>query len=344
MEFSYKEIKELYKEFTKDLPSLEPQDLDVKYIGKRGLIKKLLREIGNQGKEDRAEFGKQLNILNRFVTEKIKVKKIKIEPDFSKESIDVTAPFQKNTPANQKPQFLNKLGSIHPLNQELEIIINIFQKMGFEAEELRQLDNDYNMFTSLNFPKGHPARDNWDTFWTEEGFIPPAHTSAMQNRILKKYNIPIRVVIPGRCFRNEATDASHEHTLHQIEGLYVDKNISMGDMFGVIKAYLETFFNTKLEIKIQTAYFPFTEPSAEVNVSCPFCKKIGCNVCKFTGWIELMGCGMVHPNVLREGGIDPETYSGFAWGFGFDRLVMIKYGIDDIRKLHSGDLEFLEQF
>ncbi len=344
MKFSHDDIKKVYESFEQDFKKLSCPELKQKYTGKKGLIKKLLSKIGQKEKEHRANFGKEVNTLNNFISEKIEILGKGITAKFSEEQIDITAPFHKNTPEDQKPKFFNKIGTQHPLTQELEYILNIFQKMGFEIEELRQLDSDYNMFTSLNFPIGHPARDNWDTFWTEEGFIPPAHTSAMQNRILKSYDIPIRVVVPGRCFRNEATDASHEHTLHQIEGIYVDEGISMSHMFAVIKAYLETFFNMKLEIKIQTAYFPFTEPSAEVNLSCPFCKKKGCSVCQYSGWIELMGCGMIHPNVLKEGGVDPDKYTGFAWGFGFDRLVMIKHGIDDIRKLHSGALEFLDQF
>ena len=344
MKFLYDDIKKVYRNFEEDFEKLSTSELKKKYTSKKGLVKELLGKIGQQKKEERADFGKEVNVLNNFVGEKINILSKGITAKFSQEQIEVTAPFQKNTPEEQKPRFLNKIGTQHPLTQELESILNIFQKMGFEIEELRQLDSYYNMFTSLNFPVGHPARDNWDTFWTQEGFIPPAHTSAMQNRILKSHDIPIRVVVPGRCFRNEATDASHEHTLHQIEGIYVDQGVSMSDMFGVIKTYLETFFNMELEIKIQTAYFPFTEPSAEVNLSCPFCKKAGCNVCKYSGWIELMGCGMIHPNVLKEGGIDPDKYSGFAWGFGFDRLVMMKYGIDAIRKLHDGSLEFLTQF
>jgi phenylalanyl-tRNA synthetase alpha chain len=344
MKFSYKEITKVYTEFSKDLLDISVDEISRKYLGKKGPVKELLKNIGKQKKEERAKFGKEVNILKEFVENKIDQVSVELKPKFSKEQIDVTAPFAINTAENKKPKFLNKLGSQHPLTQELEYVLNIFQKMGFEIEESRQIDNDYNMFQALNFPVGHPARDNWDTFWTEEGFIPPAHTSTMQNRILRKYEIPIRVVIPGRCFRNEATDASHEHTLHQVEGVYIDKDISMGDMFGTIKAYLEAFFNTTLEVKIQPAYFPFTEPDAEFLISCPFCKKEGCKICNYGGWIEIMGCGMIHPNVLKEGGIDSQKYSGFAWGFGLDRMVMIKHGIDDIRKLHSGELEFLDQF
>jgi phenylalanyl-tRNA synthetase alpha chain len=229
--------------------------------------------------------------------------------------------------------------------QEMNRVLEIFRSMGFDILESRQLDDDYHMFESLNIPQGHPARDIWDSFWTDEGLIPPAHTSTMQNRAMKQFGPPpVRVVIPGRCYRNEATDASHEHTFYQVEGVYVDKGISMGDMLGTIKTYLEAFFETELEIRVQPAYFPFTEPDSEVMMSCPFCRKTGCSVCGHSGWMEIMGCGMIHPNVLTEGGIDPKEYSGFAWGFGLDRLVMIKNGIKDIRRLHSGDLNFLEQF
>lgn len=345
MEFNHKETKKVFEEFNNDLKNLSVGDLKKKYVSKKGVLKSLLKKIGELEKSQRADFGKEVNLLKNYFAEKIELLSTELKPKFSKEQIDVTAPFQKNTPEQEKPKLLNKLGKTHPLNQEMEYIQNIFQKMGFEVEESRQLDDDYNMFQSLNFPIGHPARDNWDTFWTDDNFVLPAHTSTMQNRILKKYDIPIRVVVtPGRCFRNEATDASHEHTFYQIEGVYVDKNISMSDLFGTIKAYLEAFFNTKLDVKIQPSYFPFTEPDAEFVISCPFCNKKGCNVCKYTKWIELMGCGMIHPNVLKEGGIDPQKYSGFAWGFGLDRLVMIKNGIDDIRKLHAGQLEFLDQF
>ncbi len=344
MKFNYKETKKVFEEFNNDLKDLSVVELRKKYTSKKGMLKSLLKQIGQIDKEERANFGKEVNQLKTFFGEKIALLSSELKPKFSKEQIDVTAPFQKNTPEQEKPKLLNKLGTTHPLNQEMEYILNIFQKMGFEIEESRQLDDDYHMFQSLNFPVGHPARDNWDTFWTEDNFVLPAHTSTMQNRVLKKYDTPIRVVMPGRCFRNEATDASHEHTFYQIEGIYIDKDISMSDMFGTIKAYLEAFFDTKLDIKIQPSYFPFTEPDAEFVISCPFCEKKGCNICKYSKWIEIMGCGMVHPNVLNEGGIDPKKYSGFAWGFGLDRLVMIKNGIDDIRKLHAGQLEFLDQF
>jgi phenylalanyl-tRNA synthetase alpha chain len=184
----------------------------------------------------------------------------------------------------------------------------------------------------------------YDTFWTDDGFVLPAHTSTMQNRALRRLGPPpIRVVLPGRCFRNEATDASHEHTFYQIEGIYVDEGISMGHMQATIKEYLEQYLEKDLEIKMQPAYFPFTEPDVEFVISCPFCNKVGCTTCGNSGWIELMGCGMIHPNVLTAGGIDPQKYTGFAWGVGLDRLTAIKRGISDIRKLRDGDINFLRQ-
>lgn len=227
---------------------------------------------------------------------------------------------------------------------ELENILGIFTRMGFTVVESREIDDDYHMFGSLNFPKDHPARDEYDTFVTDEGLIAPAHTSIMQNRVLKSQKPPIRAVIPGRVFRNEDLDARHEHTFYQLEGVYVDKGIHAGHLIATLKAFLEEYFGQKLEVKTQPFYFPFTEPSFEFALSCPFCKKKGCNVCSYTGWIELLGCGMIHPNVLKEGGVNPRDYTGFAWGMGIERLVMMKYDIEDIRHFESGNLAFLRQF
>jgi phenylalanyl-tRNA synthetase alpha chain len=216
--------------------------------------------------------------------------------------------------------------------------------MGFTAVESREIDDDYHMFGSLNFPPGHPARDEYDTFVTDEGLLAPAHTSIMQNRVLKAGKPPIRAVIPGRVFRNEDLDARHEHTFYQLEGVYVDEGINAGHLIATLKTFLEAYYGQSLEVKTQPFYFPFTEPSFEFAVSCPFCQKKGCHVCSYTGWIELLGCGMIHPNVLKEGRIDPAKYSGFAWGMGIDRLVMMKYGIEDVRHFESANLKFLRQF
>jgi len=289
--------------------------------------------------EGRAGFGKDVNVLKNEIEGWVKEHNL---PILKRSAIDVTAPLDINSP---KPELLStQFGSRHPLMSELENILGIFARMGFTAVESRQLDDDYHMFTSLNFPQGHPARDEYDTFVTQEGLIAPAHTSVMQNRVLKNTKPPVRVVIPGRTFRNEDLDARHEHTFYQLEGIYVDKGINAGNLIATLKAFLEEYYGQTLEVKTQPFYFPFTEPSFEFTLSCPFCSKKGCNICSQSGWIELLGCGMIHPNVLKEGGIDPNEYTGFAWGCGIDRLVMMKNGIEDVRNFHSGNLNFLRQF
>ena len=297
----------------------------------------------------RADFGKEVNALKAELEQL--VRQASSQKPQAKSLIDVTAPFDVNIPADQRPQLLTaEAGSQHPLTKEMALVLDIFARMGFTAVESRELDDDYHMFGSLNFPEDHPARDDYDTFVTDEGLIAPAHTSTMQNRVLKAFKPqletgqPIAVVIPGRTFRNEDVDATHEHTLYQLEGIYVDKGINAGHLMATLKAFLEEYFAKQIEIKTQPFYFPFTEPSFEFAISCPFCGKAGCPICKYTGWIELLGCGMIHPNVLREGGIDPKKYTGFAWGLGTMRLVMMKYGIEDIRHFESGNLKFLRQF
>lgn len=271
--------------------------------------------------------------------------------------IDVTAPFGINTPQAKRPRVLPAAqGSIHPLMQELSHVLDIFYRMGFSAVESRQLDSDYHMFTALNFPEGHPARDDYDTFMTVETdaqgkqLVAPAHTSTMQNRVLRQYkpNLeqgkPIAVLLPGRVYRNEDLDARHEHTFYQFEGVYVDRGIHAGNLLATFKAFLGEYFQQDITVKSQPFYFPFTEPSFELALSCPFCAQKGCNVCSHTGWIELLGMGMIHPNVLKEAGIDPDEFTGFAWGCGLERLVMMKQNIEDIRHFESGKLEFLRQF
>lgn len=297
----------------------------------------------------RASFGKEVNALK---TELEGMVRTATAPKETKvEAIDITAPFDINTPLDKQPDLLPaKDGSIHPISQELQTVLDIFYRMGFNAEESREIDDDYHMFTSLNFPPEHPARDDYDTFITEEELIAPAHTSTMQNRVMKKYKKDlmagkgIRVVIPGRVFRNEDLDARHEHTFYQLEGVYVDEGINAGHLVATIKAWLSTYFHKEVKIKIQPFYFPFTEPSFEFAASCPFCDEAGCSVCSYSGWIELGGCGLIHPNVLAEADIDSQKYTGFAWGFGIERLVMIKYNIEDVRHFESANLKFLRQF
>ena len=240
--------------------------------------------------------------------------------------------------------------------RELHSILDIFYRMGFNVSESREIDDQFHMFETLNFPEGHPARDDYDTFMTDQTdasghpLIAPAHTSTMQHRVLKKYaaNLeqgePIAVVVPDRVFRNEDLDARHEHTFYQFEGVYVSKNVHAGNLIATLKTFLQEYYGKELDVKTQPFYFPFTEPSFEFALSCPFCDKQGCHICSMSGWIELLGCGMIHPNVLRMADIDPEVYTGFAWGCGLERLVMMKHGVEDIRHFESGKLDFLRQF
>ncbi len=308
-------------------------------------LKALAAEIPLLKPEERASYGKELNQLK---SELEKLVADAADDNEKLDPIDVTAPFDANA---KKPSLLPaQNGSKHPLMTELESVIEIFARMGFVHMDVRQLDDEYHMFDSLNFPKGHPARDDYDTFITTDGLIAPAHASVMQNRLQKKYKSnldqgkPISVVYTGRTFRNEDVDARHEHTFYQVEISYIDKNINAGNLVATFKTFLEEYYQQKIEVRTQPFYFPFTEPSFELALSCPFCKKKGCNVCSYSGWIELLGMGMINPNVLKMGGIDPNIYTGFAGGMGLDRLVMMKHGIEDVRHFESGKLDFLRQF
>ena len=318
-----------------------------------------LRELYDQIKSlppvERGPFGKQINELKQAVERAIAVRLEELEKVDLK-PIDVTAPMDANSP---KPELLpSEQGTIHPLSAEIERISEIFNRMGFVTEESREIDDQFHMFESLNFPKGHPARDDYDTFMTEETdsngdrLIAPAHTSTMQNRVLMEYrdNLEkgeaIAAIVPDRVFRNEDLDARHEHTFYQVEGVYVSRRVNVGNLIATLQEFLQEYYGKKLDVRVNPFYFPFTEPSFEFALSCPFCegKNLDCKVCSGEGWIELLGCGMIHPNVLRAAQIDPNEYTGFAFGCGIDRLVMMKYGIEDVRHFESGKLDFLEQF
>lgn len=314
-------------------------------------LKALYGAIREQPESERREFGAAVNTLKEELQAKIaeSADAADILPP-----IDVTAPFDVNA---TRPRLLpSEQGSVHPLMREMQAILDIFYRMGFNVSESREIDDQYHMFETLNFPEGHPARDDYDTFMTTQvdkdghPLIAPAHTSTMQNRVLKKYaaNLdagkPIAVLVPDRVFRNEDLDARHEHTFYQFEGVYVDKGVHAGMLIATLKTFLQEYYGKELDVKTQPFYFPFTEPSFEFALSCPFCDKKGCHICSQSGWIELLGCGMIHPNVLKAAGIDPTIYTGFAWGSGLERLVMMKYGIEDVRHFESGKLDFLRQF
>lgn len=345
MEFKQQNLQKIYKELISDKENLPLSELKNKYISKKGLINDAFNKITSIKPKERAEYGQEANQLKKIFSDILNNLSEKSITYSTKERIDVTAPFDINCSEQEKPIFFDTKGTQHPLTNELETFTEIFKGMGFNILESRQIDDDFHMFESLNFPVGHPARDMYDTFWTEDGFVLPAHTSTMQNRAMKMFGPPpVAVILPGRCFRNEATDASHEFTFHQIEGIYVDENVSLGNMVATIKEFLQQYLETTLDVRIQPSFFPFTEPDCEFVIGCPFCNKAGCSTCGHSGWIELMGCGMIHPNVLKQAGIDPSRYSGFAWGFGVDRLTMIKRGINDIRYLRDSNLNFLQQF
>lgn len=343
MAYTNKKIAEVAELLTKRLQTLDDKASILRAVE----LKALYAELPLLPNDQKAAFGKEINQLKADLQKLVDAQKEEAE---KLPPIDVTAPFDVNVGAN-KPRLLPAdQGSRHPLMTELDDVLDIFYRMGFTAIESRQIDDDYHMFETLNFPEGHPARDDYDTFMTKDGLIAPAHTSTMQNRVLSKHkpNLkagkPIAVVIPGRVFRNEDLDARHEHTFYQLEGVYVGKGINAGNLIATLKTFLEEYYQQSLEVRTQPYYFPFTEPSFEFAISCPFCQKQGCQVCSYAGWIELLGCGMIHPNVLKMAGIDPTKYSGFAWGVGIDRLVMMKQNIEDVRHSESGKLEFLRQF
>ena len=326
-------------------------DGDIIYINMLELekLKQQLKEVNAQyakirevPKEERAKFGKELNAKKQEILAKIEIVE-KAALNTEVEAIDITAPCAPN---EKLPEvYPEEMGSIHPLMKELDRVTEIYQLMGFDVVESRQLDDEFHMFDSLNFAKEHPARDGYDTFRTEEGLIPPAHTSTMQHRVLKMYKHRleegqnIAVAVPGRVYRNEDVDATHEHTFYQCEGVYVSKDCTLGQMLGILREFFEKYYEQKLNIRTQPGYFPFTEPSLEFMIEKP--KSLGG---KKGDFLEMLGCGMIHPNVLKMAGIDPDVYHGFAWGGGIDRLVILKYGLGDIRYFESGNLRFLKEF
>ncbi len=305
-------------------------------------LKQLMSVIATLPVEERGAYGKSVNELKQVLESAVIDRETELD-NATVESIDVTAPWGIN---NKPLQLLpTENGSQHPLTSELENVIDIFTRMGFEAIESRQIDDDEHMFATLNFHENHPARDGYDTFRTEEGFIPPAHTSTMQNRILKNGKAKlesggqIAAVSYGRVYRNEDVDATHEHTFYQCEGVFVSETATLGQMLGTLRSFFETYYGQKLQIKTQPAYFPFVEPGLEFAIEKP--AALGG---KPGEWLEMLGCGMIHPNVLQAAGIDSTKYRGFAWGGGVERLVMLKYGIEDLRHFESGKLAFLRKF
>lgn len=338
-------IEELKKSFEEDIKNIKT-DVEInavftKYLGKEtGLLNKVLRSLKDLNPEDRAVVGKKANELNK----QIRCVIFQMNQDLKKcnkpnKKIDITCP---------PPKRLR--GHIHPISRVFKQAEEIFSSMGFSVIDGPEVETDWYNFDALNIPKNHPARDSWDTFWLKdknskgENLLLRTHTSPMQIRFMEKNNPPLRVIVPGKTFRHEAIDACHEFDFAQIEGLMIDKNISVASFKAVINEFLNRFFNRDLNIRLRPSFFPFTEPSFEIDMSCLNCGGKGCSACKHTGWLEIMGAGMVHPNVLKSAKLDPRIWQGFAFGMGADRLAMLKYKINDIRLFKSGDLRFLEQF
>ncbi len=308
-------------------------------------LRQLYGRIKTLPNEQRREFGQALNALKIELEQKI-ASDTATNAATTARPIDVTAPFDSNVDASKRPGLLpTHQGTVHPLMSELERVIALFTRMGFAAVESRQLDNDFNMFGALNFPENHPARDGYDTFRTEEGLIPPAHTSTMQHRILQAGKATLEAggqiasISYGRVFRNEDVDPTHEHTFYQVEGVFVSSDATLGQMLGTLRSFFEAYYGQTLQIKTQPSYFPFVEPGLEFAIEKP--AALGG---KPGEWLEMLGCGMIHPNVLRMAGIDPLQYRGFAWGGGLERLVMLAHTIEDLRYFESGKLNFLRKF
>lgn len=316
----------------------EIEAIRVKYLGKKGELTAILKQMGSLSPEERPKMGALVNEAKQELEELISVKKNELksaeqQKKLAEETIDITLPHKEIKP-----------GKLHPLNTVLDDMINIFQSMGFDVVDGPEVETDHYNFECLNVPADHPARDMQDTFYLAENLLLRTQTSAAQIRTMENRKPPIRVICPGRVFRADEVDATHSPVFHQIEGLVVDKGITMCDLKGVLEEFAHEIYGSDTKVKFRPSFFPFTEPSVEVDVTCSECGGKGCRVCKGSGWIEILGAGMVHPNVLRSCGIDPEEYSGFAFGIGLDRLTTTRYKISDIRLLFENDKRFLDQF
>ena len=339
MEEQIKKIQENTSKSIKQAQSKqELNDIRVKVLGKKGELTLILRSMGSLSAEERPIVGNKVNEakkeIEELITQKEKELKIKeLEKRLETENIDITEPSKK----------IN-IGSIHPITQIIDQIKEVFLGMGYSIADGPEVETSHYNFDQLNTPSDHPARDLQDTFYVTEDVILRTQTSPVQARVMETQKPPIKIICPGAVYRSDTLDATHSPVFHQIEGLVVDKNISMTDLKGTLEMFAKKCLGENTKIRFRPHHFPFTEPSAEADVSCFVCGGKGCRVCKQEGWIELLGCGMVHPNVLRNCGIDPEVYSGFAFGCGVERIAMAKFGIDDLRLLYENDVRFLKQF
>ena len=337
-------LKELQAEaLTRIESSIDMKELNeirIAYLGKKGPITEVLKGMGKLSAEERPKMGALVNVVRDEITSRIEAKQKALEEalvqeKIASETIDITLPGRPVSTGNH-----------HPLTRVVEEIEDLFIGMGYTVEEGPEVENDYYNFEALNLPKDHPARDMQDSFYITEETLLRTQTSPMQARTLEKHKGkgPVKIICPGKVYRRDNDDATHSHQFMQIEGLVVDENIRMSDLIGTLEVFAKKMFGEDREIRLRPSFFPFTEPSVEVDISCFICKGAGCSVCKKTGWIEILGAGMVHPNVLEMSGFDSKKYSGFAFGMGPERIAMLKYGIDDIRHFYTNDVRFLKQF
>lgn len=338
------EILQIKTSALKDIESAnnlnELNDVRIKYLGKKGSLTAILRSMGTLSKEERPIMGQKVNeargeIEDHLTKKQIALNEKKLEEDLRAEKIDITLAGRRN-----------KIGHLHPLTITLNKIKTLFRNMGYSVAEGPQIESDYYNFEALNLPKDHPARDMQDSFYITEEILMRSQTSPVQVRTMEKHkdNEPIRIIAPGQVYRRDDYDATHSPMFTQVEGLCIDKNISFADLKGTLTKFLKEIFGENVKVRFRPSFFPFTEPSAEVDISCVMCKGEGCRVCKSTGWLEILGAGMVHPNVLKKSGYDPEVVSGFAFGMGVERIAMLIYGIDDLRLFYDNDVRFLRQY
>ncbi|HEY8349044.1 MAG TPA: phenylalanine--tRNA ligase subunit alpha [Clostridia bacterium] len=316
----------------------ELESIRLQYLGKKGELTAVLRGMGQLTPEERPQIGQLANEVRSFIEEMLEAKTQSLQEKerqakLEKEAIDVTVPGRRRF-----------IGKKHPLSIVLDEIKDVFIGLGYEIAEGPEVELDYYNFEALNIPAGHPARDTQDTFFINGDILLRSQTSSVQIRVMEKKKPPIKIICPGRVYRSDAVDATHSPIFHQVEGLVVDRGVTMGDLTGTLQYFARRLFGEDTRIRLRPHHFQFTEPSAEVDVSCWVCGGKGCRICKDEGWIEILGAGMVHPNVLRYGGIDPKEYSGFAFGLGVERVAMCKFNIDDMRLLHENDMRFLKQF
>ena len=335
-------LKQIREEAMKQIEASDAldklNDIRVNYLGKKGELTSLLKSMKDMAAEERPKFGQMVNDVKQVIEAKLDETKAKLsakvrEEQLKTEVIDVTLPAKKNW-----------VGHRHPSTIALEEVERIFVGMGYEVVEGPEVELDYYNFEALNIPANHPAKDEQDTFYINQDIVLRTQTSPVQVRTMEKGKLPIRMIAPGRVFRSDEVDATHSPSFHQIEGLVVDKNITFADLKGTLAEFAKELFGPETKVKFRPHHFPFTEPSAEVDVTCFKCGGKGCRMCKGSGWIEILGCGMVHPKVLKMSGIDPEEYSGFAFGGGLERIALLKYEIDDMRLLYENDIRFLKQF